>query len=85
MPRVAVLGSPHSHGGQVITASARTYAGDILVARVDDLVSCPVHGDNPIVTGSPNLEVEGKPAARVGSQCACGAVITDGSPNFECS
>lgn len=82
---VARLGDPHSHGGVVITAASRTEANGIRIARVGDFVSCPIHGDNPIVTGSPNLEVEGQPAARVGSQCACGAVISAGSPTFECS
>jgi uncharacterized Zn-binding protein involved in type VI secretion len=87
MPRVARLGDPSSHGGVIVSSAARTEADGILIARVGDLHSCPIpgHGVTPIVTGSPTLIVEGKPAARVGSVCGCGAVISDGSPKFECS
>jgi len=87
MPKVARLGDPSDHGGVIISSSARTYADGILIARVGDLHDCPIpgHGVTPILTGSPNLEIEGKPAARVGSVCGCGAVISNGSPTFECS
>lgn len=85
MAAVARLGDPHSHGGVIITSATRTKVNGILIARVGDLIACPIHGNNPIISGSPKFKIEGQLVARVGSQCACGAVITAGSPNFECS
>lgn len=85
MPAVARLGDPHSHGGVIITSASRTKVNGILIARVGDLINCPIHGVNPIVAGSPKFKIEGQLVARVGSLCACGAVISGGSPNFNCS
>lgn len=83
MAKVARLSDPHSHGGVIITAASRTTVNGIPVARVGDLVACPIHGVNPIATGSQKWSVEGAKVARVGSQTQCGAVITDGSPDTE--
>lgn len=49
---VVRLGDPGTHGGEVITASTKTFAEGPAVARVGDIYGCPIHGPNPIVTGS---------------------------------
>ena len=80
MPRVSRLGDPGSHGGVIVSASPTATADGKPIARVGDLYGCPRHGPNPITTGSAGFPIEGKNCAHVGSQTACGAVITDGSP-----
>ena len=72
-----VLGDKTSHGGTVIQASAETFVGNVRVARVGDMVSCPQrgHGTCPIVTGDPTMLIEGKPVARAGDKTACGAQL----------
>lgn len=48
-----------------------------LAARQGDMHTCPAHqGDNPhtggpIIEGSPDVFIEGKPAARVGDKAMC--------------
>ncbi len=78
---VARVGDTGSHGGTIITGSNTIFAEDKPVALVGDICDCPVRGPNPIVTGA--LSVfgnDGRPMAPVGSQTACGAVITSGAP-----
>lgn len=50
------------------------------VARVGDTHVCgnPHHSPNVITTGGQS-QVDGRPVARLGDACACGAVITQGS------
>lgn len=47
------------------------------IARVGDQVTCPKrgHGTTVIVTGDLTMIVDGKPAARHGDKCACGATL----------
>lgn len=47
------------------------------IARVGDRVTCPKkgHGTTVIVTGDPTMIIDGKPAARHGDKCACGATL----------
>lgn len=85
MPRVARIGDPLSHGGEVIEGSPKLTADGIPVARVGDKAACAVHGIVSIVTGSPKYFADGRAVARVGSACSCGAVITNGSPKKETS
>ncbi|MBV4457293.1 MULTISPECIES: PAAR domain-containing protein [Pseudomonas] len=49
-------------------------------ARVSDPTACPLpgHGNNPIVSGSPNVFFDGLPAARMTDKSACGSPITGG-------
>lgn len=46
-------------------------------ARQTDPVACPVpgHGTNPLVTGSPNVLMDGLPAARLSDKSACGSAV----------
>ncbi|WP_417818762.1 PAAR domain-containing protein [Tritonibacter scottomollicae] len=48
------------------------------VARVGDIHSCPIHGSNPILSGSGNSTCDGRPVATVGDMTACGAKIGTG-------
>lgn len=51
------LGDPTSHGGKVVSASMRHTIHGVGIARVGDMVICPMpgHGANPIVEGGCNL------------------------------
>ena len=82
---VARLGDSSSHGGAIITSATKTSCEGMLVARVGDTLSCPIHGDNPIATGSPNFPTEGTLTARSGSVTACGAVIIGGATKTVCA
>ncbi|PTS94277.1 PAAR domain-containing protein [Pseudomonas sp. HMWF006] len=78
---VARLGDPGSHGGNISTGSSPIFVNSMPVALVGDIYSCPLHGSNPITTGAPHVFGLGKDVAHVGSQTACGATITAGSPD----
>jgi uncharacterized Zn-binding protein involved in type VI secretion len=81
MPQAVRLGDIGSHGGVVSTGSPDTFVNSRPVARVGDIYDCPVHGPNPIVEGSGDVFVNGNAVARVGDTTACGATLTEGSPD----
>ncbi|MFI8482534.1 PAAR domain-containing protein [Pseudomonas sp. NPDC078700] len=56
----------------------------IPTARLGDLHDCPIagHGKTPIVSASPDDQINFLGAARVGDKCGCGAVITTGFPSI---
>lgn len=72
-----VLGDKTTHGGVVITASENTFTDERRVARIGDLVSCPIpgHGINPIVTASDYVEIDGRRVARHHDLSACGSLL----------
>jgi len=45
-------------------------------ARVTDPTTCPIHGTNPIASGSPDVFFNGLAAARLGDQCTCGQALS---------
>lgn len=47
------------------------------IARVGDMTECPKdkHGSNPITEGSPDVLIDGMPAARMGDPTACGSTL----------
>ncbi|SFN16120.1 Zn-binding Pro-Ala-Ala-Arg (PAAR) domain-containing protein, incolved in TypeVI secretion [Formivibrio citricus] len=75
MKRVIRLGDPTSHGGVVVSASPLTPVFGVPVARLGDMVSCPIpgHGTCPIVEGDASWIVDGRPVALEGHKTACGA------------
>ena len=78
--KTARKGDPTDHGGEIKTGSSTRKVNGKEVARKDDIVSCPIHGDNPIVGDvSSTISVDGKALAWVGSVTACGSKIIDGS------
>ena len=81
MPKAARKGDPGSHGGVILEGSPDKDWNSIPSARVGDLYGCPIHGPNPIVTGSDLVYINSRKAARVGDRTQCGAIIVDGSPD----
>lgn len=79
----ARLGDVCDHGAIIITASNDCTTDGIPVARIGDLVSCPIpgHGINPIISVLP-LETfsDNKARATIQSITTCGAKIITGSP-----
>ena len=72
-----VIGDPTDHGGVVVGASGTTDTHGKRIARVGDQVTCPKkgHGTTVIVSGDPTMIIDGKPAARHGDKCSCGATL----------
>ena len=72
-----VLGDATDHGGVVVGASQVSFTHGKPIARVGDQVTCPYrgHGTTVIVTGDPTMIIDGRPAARHGDKCACGATL----------
>lgn len=71
------LGDKTSHGGVVMSASPLSISGGLPIARVGDLVACPLPGHTPgvIASGDPSMIVDGKPVARHGDLTSCGATL----------
>ncbi|OCG20164.1 hypothetical protein A9G11_09735 [Gilliamella sp. wkB108] len=84
MKNVIRLGDSTSHGGKVITASSKLIVFNKGVARIGDLVTCPIkgHGVNPIIEGDPQFIDEGKPVAFNGHKTACGCALMSSLSNF---
>jgi uncharacterized Zn-binding protein involved in type VI secretion len=82
---VARLGDTSDHGGKIITSASKTIVEGKLVARVTDILDCPIHGQNQIVTGSPQFNAEGQKVARTTSLTACGAMIIGGATKTVCA
>lgn len=72
-----VIGDKTDHGGEVVEAAGTTDTHGKRIARVGDRVTCPKrnHGPTTIVSGDPTMIIDGKPAARHGDKCACGATL----------
>lgn len=73
-----VIGDVTDHGGTVVGAAPTTDTHGKQIARVGDQVTCPKKGHGGttvIVTGDPTMIIDGKPAARHGDKCACGATL----------
>jgi len=71
------LGDKTTHGGVVITASTIHTLRGIGIARVGDMVACPLpgHGTNPIVEGCPVFSIGGRGVALHGHKTACGCSL----------
>lgn len=64
-----------THGGKVIKASGSFTIDGRRVARLGDLVLCPMHGVNPIIEGDTATLDEGLPLALHGHRSACGSAL----------
>lgn len=71
------LGDKTTHGGVVVTASPIHTLRGIGIARIGDMVACPVpgHGTNPIVEGCPVFTIGGRSVALHGHKTACGCSL----------
>lgn len=71
------LGDKTTHGGAVISASPIHTVRGIGIARMGDMVACPMagHGTNPIIEGSMVFSIEGRRVALHGHHSACGCAL----------
>lgn len=83
--QIARLGDTGTHGGSIVTAASKTKCEGQFIARVGDTYACPIHGPNPITSGSSAFTVEGAAVARTGSTTACGASIIGGASKTACA
>lgn len=75
----ARLGDHLSHGATIISGSSTRTVDGIPVARLGDLVNCPIHGVNPIIAVLDTPLTDGVNTAHLNAAAACGAIIIDGS------
>ena len=80
-----LLGDTTSHGGVVISGSATTTVEGRPIARVGDLVTCPLCKPHtfPIVEGLSTLTDNYMAVALHGHKIACGATLIASSNNRE--
>lgn len=75
MKGLVCLGDKTTHGGYVITASSTLYINNKNIALVGDSVSCPKHGTNRIIEGSPDSFDNGIAIVINNCLCACGCRV----------
>ncbi|KPC54144.1 PAAR domain-containing protein [Amantichitinum ursilacus] len=75
MPSLIYVGDKTSHGGVVLSGSARVTQAGRGAARKTDRVSCPKCGDNMIVDGDDLIRDGDLPLAFHGDKTACGATL----------
>lgn len=80
--KIVVVGDSTSHGGVVISGSPIRLLDGKPIARLGDMVSCPLkypnkkpHGINPIIEGEPAFGINGVPVALHGHKTACGCTL----------
>ncbi|MDD9910178.1 MAG: PAAR domain-containing protein [Ahrensia sp.] len=84
MPKIVRLGDTSSHGGVVTTGANKWRCEYQRIARIGDILDCPIHGPNPIVEGSSKWRCEESPIARHGDSTACGATLISGAQKWQC-
>lgn len=73
---IATFFDKTSHGGRVITASTTRRANGNFVARLGDLVLCPIHGITVITQVTNDMpKTDGRPTAHEGAKTSCGAML----------
>lgn len=75
MKKIVRLNDDTSHGGKVITATSSFKIDGIPAALINDLVSCPEHGINPIIECSNSFIENGKGIVVEQCRSACGSII----------
>jgi uncharacterized Zn-binding protein involved in type VI secretion len=72
----SVMGDKLTHGATIITGSPTRKVNGQPVARLGDMVDCPIHGKNPIVQVTGGMPMtDGRLTAHETAKAACGAVI----------
>lgn len=80
---VARIGDTCDHGAVIITGAPSQTANNIPIARMGDLVMCPIHGVNPIVSVLATTSADSQqPFATIGAIASCGAMIVTASPDM---
>ncbi|WP_415270876.1 PAAR domain-containing protein [Leminorella richardii] len=82
MKKIIRLNDKTSHGGSVITATSTLKINGISAALINDLVSCPIHGVNPIVECSLSYSEDGKGIVVEQCKSACGSVLFPSQNEF---
>ena len=90
MPPVARMTDTTAHGGMIVKGEPTVLVGNLPVARVSDMHTCPMvtgvvpHVGGPILPpGSPTVLAGFLPVARMGDQATCTGppdVIIKGEP-----
>ncbi|KWO60683.1 hypothetical protein WT98_30800 [Burkholderia territorii] len=73
------LGDATSHGGSVKTASSTFELEGRPVALLYDIVSCPEHGDNPIIEAGDEMIDGDRPCVVDRCHSQCGSFVIAGS------
>jgi len=82
--KIIVLGDGTDHGGKVIAGSPVHDIDGKPIARLGDLVDCPAHGENRIVSAHATLTVGGVAVAVDGCETECGSrLIGSGTASVE--
>lgn len=81
--KIIVFNDATSHGGKVISISSTFEIDGKSAALLNELVSCPEHGTNPIVECDMNYEENGKGIVVHGCNSACGSVAYASLPDVE--
>ncbi len=82
MESIALLNSKLTHGAYIISGSPDRNVDNQPVARLGDIVYCPIHHINKIIAVTVTQETDSHPVAHVSALAACGAVIISGSPDL---
>lgn len=81
--KVTRIGDVGTHGAVVITGRDNHYVNGRQIARLGDIVNCPIHGINRIIsTTASAVYTNGGQNSHIGSLCECGAVIITGSDDM---
>ncbi|WP_153102331.1 PAAR domain-containing protein [Paraburkholderia hayleyella] len=80
--QLIVVGDETSHGGRVISGSETHTVGGKRIARLDDLVDCPLtypdgrpHGMNKIIEAHPTFTIGDRRVALHGHRTECGCTL----------
>ncbi len=84
MPLIIRLGDTSTHGGQVVTSASKWQCEGALIARLGDMLACPLHGINPIIESSETWFCEGAGIAREGDKTLCQAELISGQSEWLC-
>lgn len=81
--KVTRVGDLGEHGAVVITGRDNHYVEGLPIARIGDLVNCPIHGIQQIIASTaPTVFTNNGQNSHVGSIAECGAMIITGSENM---
>ncbi|MBW9107019.1 PAAR domain-containing protein [Paraburkholderia phenoliruptrix] len=83
MTKPVCKGDRTSHGGVVKTASATFTLDGRKVALIEDIVSCPEHGDNPIIEHGEGYGEGGRKWVVDGCRTQCGSRVIAGTDGMK--
>jgi uncharacterized Zn-binding protein involved in type VI secretion len=69
------LGDATTHGGNVIRVSSTLDFNGRKAALLHDIVSCPIHGNNPIIEHGDGFTDNGVPVALDRCRTQCGSEV----------